>query len=176
MSVHVLRLGHRPSRDKRVSTHLVLAARAFGAKGATYTGKQDNSLEESIRSVVEEWGGDFTINYSSNWKNSIKNWEGKVIHLTMYGLPYKEVVNEIRESPSDKLVVVGGAKVPGEIYEMADWNVAVTSQPHSEVSALAVFLHELYMGEELGLEFQGARLRIVPQGHGKLVEEQGRRV
>ena len=77
---------------------------------------------------------------------------------------------------SDKLIVVGGAKVPGEIYEMADWNVAVTSQPHSEVSALAVFLHELYMGEELGLEFQGARLRIVPQSHGKLVEEQGRRV
>ena len=88
MSVHVLRLGHRPSRDKRVSTHLVLAARAFGARGATYTGKQDNSLEESIRSVVKEWGGNFTINYSSSWKNTIKNWEGRVIHLTMYGLPY----------------------------------------------------------------------------------------
>ncbi|MDP6458913.1 MAG: tRNA (cytidine(56)-2'-O)-methyltransferase, partial [Candidatus Bathyarchaeota archaeon] len=26
MDVHVLRLGHRPSRDKRLSTHVILAA------------------------------------------------------------------------------------------------------------------------------------------------------
>ncbi|MGI0148094.1 MAG: tRNA (cytidine(56)-2'-O)-methyltransferase, partial [Thermoplasmata archaeon] len=31
--VTVLRLGHRPSRDKRVTTHVALVARAFGAAG-----------------------------------------------------------------------------------------------------------------------------------------------
>ncbi|NIS35916.1 MAG: tRNA (cytidine(56)-2'-O)-methyltransferase, partial [Actinobacteria bacterium] len=38
------------------------------------------------------------------------------------------------------LVVVGAAKVSFDVYEAADWNVAVTNQPHSEVAALAVFL------------------------------------
>jgi len=65
---------------------------------------------------------------------------------------------------------VGGAKVPGEVYGLADWNVGVTSQPHSEVSALAVFLHELQEGEELGLAFPGARKRVVPQARGKRVD------
>ena len=69
------------------------------------------------------------------------------------------------------LIVVGGMKVPGEVYDLADWNVAVTSQPHSEVSALAVFLHELFGGRELGAVFGDARLRIVPQTRGKSVEE-----
>ncbi|MEM2376537.1 MAG: tRNA (cytidine(56)-2'-O)-methyltransferase, partial [Sulfolobales archaeon] len=33
MKVFVLRLGHRPLRDKRVTTHVALTARAFGANG-----------------------------------------------------------------------------------------------------------------------------------------------
>jgi tRNA (cytidine56-2'-O)-methyltransferase len=92
----------------------------------------------------------------------------------MYGLPLKEVIPEIRGDPSDKLVVVGGVKVPGEVYGLADWNVAVTSQPHSEVSALAVFLHELMEGRELDAVFEGARLRVVPQERGKRLEEHPR--
>ena len=85
----------------------------------------------------------------------------------------------VEEQPQDRLdqelqedlVVVGGAKVPGEVYGMVDWNVAVTSQPHSEVSALAVFLHELFEGSELDASFKGAKLRVRPQARGKLVEE-----
>jgi len=60
---------------------------------------------------------------------------------------------------------------PGEVYGLADWNVAVTSQPHSEVSALAVFLHELYEGRWLEGVYEGARLRVVPQARGKRVED-----
>jgi len=93
------------------------------------------------------------------------------VHLTMYGLPLQDVVSEIRDCRSDLLVVVGGAKVPGEVYGLADWNVAVTSQPHSEVSALAVFLHELYEGRRLEGVYEGARLRVVPQARGKRVED-----
>ncbi len=70
--VAVLRLGHRPSRDKRVSTHLLLAARAFGAEKAYYTGIQDDSLEESIRKITLDWGGDFTLEYASSWKTVLE--------------------------------------------------------------------------------------------------------
>ena len=171
----MLRLGHRPSRDKRVSTHLLLAARAFGAKRAFYTGTRDESLEESIRKIVRDWGGDFTVEHADGWKPVLRGWEGKVVHLTMYGIPMQDTVDEIRSDPSPKLVVVGGAKVPGEVYGEADWNVAVTGQPHSEVSALALFLHELYQGRELGLDFPGARLRVIPQARGKKLQTHAKR-
>lgn len=127
-------------------------------------------MEESISRVVSEWGGTFTFGFSGSWRRVISGWRGRVVHLTMYGLPVREVIPEIRGEGSDVLVVVGGAKVPGEVYGLADWNVGVTSQPHSEVSALAVFLHELMEGEELGLAFPGARLRVVPQARGKRVD------
>jgi len=170
MDVHVLRLGHRPSRDKRLSTHVILAARAFGASGATYTGERDPGLDESIAKVVSEGGGPFNFEFSKSWWRVVSGWRGRVVHLTMYGLPVREVIPEIRGDGSDILVVVGGAKVPGEVYGLVDWNVGVTSQPHSEVSALAVFLHELWEGAELGLVFPGARRRVVPQARGKHVD------
>ena len=44
-----------------------------------------------------------------------------------------------REDGSDILIIVGGSKVPGKVYKAADWNVSVTTQPHSEVSSLAIF-------------------------------------
>ena len=170
MTVTVLRLGHRPQRDKRLSTHLLLAARAFGADGAIYAGTEDPRLEESVSKIVEDWGGGFTVQYTDSWRGTVKAWQGEVVHLTMYGLPVREVIQEIRASPNSKLVVVGGPKVPREIYDLAKWNVSVTTQPHSEVSALAVFLHMLFVGEELERSFEGARLRIKPLRRGKEVE------
>jgi tRNA (cytidine56-2'-O)-methyltransferase len=149
---------------------VILAARAFGASGAVYTGERDQGLEESIGRVVSEWGGSFSFEFSESWRKVISGWRGRVVHLTMYGLPVREVIPEIRGDGSDILVVVGGAKVPGEVYSMVDWNVGVTSQPHSEVSALAVFLHEFREGEELGSVFPGARKRVVPQARGKRVD------
>jgi len=172
MQIKVLRLGHRPFRDKRVTTHLMLAARAFGSSESFYTGTKDISVEDTVRKVVRDWGGDFEIVFCKSWRSAVGDWKnrGKIVHLTMYGLPIQDVISTIRENPADKLVIVGGAKVPGEIFSIADWNVAVTSQPHSEVSALAVFLHMLLEGKEMELSFEGARLRIVPQKMGKKVD------
>lgn len=172
MSIDVIRLGHRPIRDKRATTHLMLTARAFGASGVLYSGTRDSSVEETVSKVCSDWGGPFSVDYVEDWRATIKGWKrrGKVIHLTMYGLPILEVITAIRDDTSEKLVAVGGAKVPGEIYGLADWNVAVTSQPHSEVSALAIFLHEFFEGGELDRVFEGARLRVVPQERGKRVE------
>jgi len=173
MEVWILRLGHRPYRDQRITTHVMLAARALGAAGALYTGVRDESMELSVGRVVENWGGSFGVQYVEGWRRAIRDWRGrggKVVHLTMYGLPVQGVIEEIRADPSPKLIVVGGAKVPGDLYGEVDWNVAVTSQPHSEVSALAVFLHMLFQGRELELEFEDARLRVRPQERGKRVE------
>jgi tRNA (cytidine56-2'-O)-methyltransferase len=170
--VTVLRLGHRYVRDDRVTTHLFLAARAFGADSVVYSGQRDPDVEESVRKVNVTWGGFFELSYAPNWVKVVKDHKdksGRVVHLTMYGQQLQTVADDIRSSTSDKLVIVGGSKVPREAYELADWNVAVTSQPHSEISALSVFLHELFKGDELRKAFSGGRLEIIPQPKGKKV-------
>jgi tRNA (cytidine56-2'-O)-methyltransferase len=103
--------------------------------------------------------------YVERWKRE----GGEVIHLTMYGLHVDDVIDAVRESPRPKLIVVGAEKVPPYYYEAADYNIAIGNQPHSEVSALAIFLDRLYRGVELRYEFPNARLRIIPSPRGKNV-------
>jgi tRNA (cytidine56-2'-O)-methyltransferase len=163
--VWVLRLGHRPSRDKRVTTHVALAARALGARGIVVSTK-DPELERVVRSVVERFGGDFEIRTGVKWREFVRQFDGDVVHLTMYGLHIDDAVERI---VSEKvLVVVGAEKVPPEVYQMANYNVAVGNQPHSEVAALAIFLDRLLKGGGLRKEFKG-RLRILPCERGKKV-------
>jgi tRNA (cytidine56-2'-O)-methyltransferase len=86
-------------------------------------------------------------------------------------VPVQDKIEEIRKSESNKLVVVGAEKVPREIFDLADHNVSVTQQPHSEAAALAVFLHMFFNGEELYKKFSNARLSVEPQERGKVVVE-----
>ena len=98
--------------------------------------------------------------------------DGLKVHLTMYGSNLPDVIGEIKAC--DKvLVVVGAEKVPSEMYNLADWNVAVGNQPHSEVAALAVFLDWLIEGRELKEEFRGG-LKILPTPCGKRVIDSSR--
>ena len=92
-----------------------------------------------------------------------------MIHLTAYGVPIPKVIEQIRSSEADKMVAVGAEKVPGEMFHIADWNVAVTNQPISEVSALGIFLDWLFEHRGLEEEFANATFRIVPTEHGKRV-------
>lgn len=166
----MLRLSHRYIRDDRATTHLFLVARAFGANKITYSGQRDIKLEERIEKVTKIWGGPFNVVYEKDWKSLIEKWKekgGEVIHLTIYGLPIKSIIEEIRKSIKDKLVIVGGAKVPNLVYALSDWNISITSQPHSEISALGIFLHELFSGEER--KFENVKLKIIPQSKGKRV-------
>jgi len=171
----VLRLGHRIIRDQRLTTHVLLTARAYGADEGLVAGDRDDELLNGVRRVVENWGGEFKVNYVEDWKKILKDWKkmnGKIIHLTMYGINLPDIIDEVRSlwrSGKDLLIVVGGKKVPGELYSIADYNVAVTNQPHSEVAALATFLDWLQEGEELKREFKGGKLRIIPQKRGKRV-------
>ena len=130
-----MRIGHRPERDKRVTTHVALSSRALGAKGI-FVDTEDPVLEENIRSVVERFGGDYTIKTGVSWKQEIKDFPGKVVHLTMYGQRVDEALPKIPRD-EDILIVVGAEKVPAEVYQRADFNVSVGNQPHSEIAALA---------------------------------------
>jgi tRNA (cytidine56-2'-O)-methyltransferase len=161
--VCVLRLGHRPARDARVTTHVALAARAFGADGM-YLAARDPGVVQSITDVVNRWGGNFFIHDSVAWKACLRKWKeegGCVIHLTMYGQPFTEVMEDLRLR-SRILIVVGAEKVPGELYGLADYNVSVTAQPHSEISGLAVFLDHLFQGSELDTSYPDAAMHITP--------------
>ena len=174
MEIVVLRLGHRPQRDKRVTTHIGLVARALGASGMLLTA-EDKTVERSISGVTKRWGGDFFVQTGVKWREAVARWKregGKVCHLTMYGENILDVIDEVRVCATSNriLVIVGAEKVPPEVYEVADWNIAVGNQPHSEIAALALFLDYLYQGKELRAKFKHAELEIVPKRAGKEVK------
>jgi len=172
LKIYVLRLGHRPLRDKRVTTHVGLTARAFGASGFLLADVEDEKVVEKLIDVSKRWGGDFKVKDGIKSLKYIKEWKsngGIVVHLTMYGIHIDDVINELRSKNKDMLVIVGASKVPRIIYELADYNVAIGNQPHSEVAALAVFLDRLFKGRELHFIFPGAKICIVPSEKGKKV-------
>jgi tRNA (cytidine56-2'-O)-methyltransferase len=171
-SIRVLRVGHRYVRDDRTLTHLCLVSRALGAEGI-YLEDAEKDILGTLEEVNKTWGGSFSAILGKPWKKVIREAkeEGRaVVHLTMYGVLLQDVVEELRRLDR-MLIVVGGPKVPGKVYQEADYNVAVTSQPHSEIAALAIVLHEVQGGEELKRTFDKSRLRILPSARGKRVVE-----
>ncbi len=174
MEIAVLRLGHRADRDKRITTHVGLTARAFGADKIILTSSVEESIEKSLTDVSRRWGGNFKVERVDNWRSMIRKWKeggGKVCHLTMYGENLPDVIDEIRMAVEKHklMIVVGAEKVPPDVYKLADWNVAVGNQPHSEVAALAVFLDHLHRGKELTRKFDDAEISVIPTREGKKV-------
>ena len=170
MDFEVLRIGQRVVRDDRVTTHVALVARAFGAS-KIYMNEVNPEIKDTLDKINETWGGDFEIEFISNWKNVLKEKKAesrKIIHLTMYGENVNEIVPSI---PKDEkiLIVVGAEKVPREIYDYADYNIAVGSQPHSEISALAVLLDRIQEGTQFSKRFENPNREIIPTKKGKNV-------
>jgi tRNA (cytidine56-2'-O)-methyltransferase len=164
--VSVLRVGHRLGRDPRLTTHLALTARAFGARRMLLH-PPDPDLAARVAAVVERWGGTFEVLPAEEWRPTVRGFDGEVVHLTMYGLPLERVLPRLARSER-VLLVVGGAKVPPDLYRMSRYNVAVGHQPHSEVAALAVALSGL-LGVPGPEAVPGARQRVVPRARGKKV-------
>jgi len=175
-SLHVLRLGHRRERDKRITSHLGLTARAFGADSFVLSGEEDPNVLETLQSVSEKFGGDFNAQYEAKPMGWLKRFAqkdagdgapGVAIHLTMYGLPWKEAIPTI---PRDRpiAIVVGGAKVPGEVFGICQYNIAIGNQPHSEVAALAVFLQSWLPDGADASNFPGG-MTVVPMESGKQI-------
>lgn len=169
--VVVLRLGHRPGRDNRMTTHVGLTARALGADRAILAGSASDP-KATIEDITDRFGGPFEVELTEEHGRLLREWPGTVVHLTMYGLPIRDVEAPIRDDYESEplLIVVGAEKVPFDVYERADYNVGVTNQPHSEVAGLAVFLDRLFGGAELEREWADATHQVVPKATGKKVE------
>ena len=164
--ITILRIGHRISRDKRITTHVALVARAFGADEILIDTK-DEKIQKNIQSICSRFGGNFKILTDVKPRNIIKNHKGVIVHLTMYGETLEKSIPCI-DKEKDLLIIVGAEKVPAEIYEHADYNISIGNQPHSEVAALAVFLDRYNKGNWQKKKFDG-KLEILPTNRGKKV-------
>jgi tRNA (cytidine56-2'-O)-methyltransferase len=143
-----------------------LVARAFGADSIIITTK-DQKIEDTIRSICQRFGGDFSIISGVNGKSVIDQWKGTIVHLTMYGETLESGVKKMSKK-DDVLIIVGAEKVPPYFYEVADYNISVGNQPHSEVAALAIFLDRFSNKAWETKEFNG-NLEIIPLHRGKKV-------
>ena len=170
MVIEVVRIGQRVVRDDRVTTHVALVARAFGAE-RIYMNEINPEIKDTLGKINDSWGGNFVIEFMDSWKQILKMKKEdnfKIIHLTMYGENINDVQSKLM-SEENLLVVVGAEKVPREIYEYADYNVAIGSQPHSEISGLAVLLDRIQNGVQFNNTFSNAKRRIIPTKKGKNV-------
>ena len=164
--IAILRIGHRISRDKRITTHVALVARAFGAE-KIFIDKKDKNIENNIKSINDRFGGNFKITTGINWKKIIKNWEGNIVHLTMYGENLNHGIKKINKK-KNLLIIIGAEKVPAELYDLSDLNISVGNQPHSEVAALAIFLDKYTNGKWINKKYKG-KIEIIPKEKGKKV-------
>ena len=172
-SVAVLRIGHRLVRDDRTTTHAVLVSRAMGSE-VIYMTDVDDEIKITLDKVNKRWGGEneFKLEIIDNWKRVLKTWKengGIVVHLTMYGVSINQKLKEIKELNQRILVVIGAEKVPKEVYFLADYNIAIGSQPHSEIAALAIFLDRIFEGNQFNKSFLDEKMKIIPSDKGKNV-------
>ena len=166
--ITVLRIGHRINRDKRITTHVALVARAFGADKIIITTK-DKKIEDNINSICKKFGGGFQIETGIDPKKIIKQWNGTIVHLTMYGDEIEKSILKI-DKVRDILIIVGAEKVSPYFFEKADFNISVGNQPHSEVAALAIFLDRYSNGKWIKQQFNG-KIEIIPSDNRKKVRK-----
>ena len=104
--ISVLRLGHRRERDKRITSHLGLTARAFGADEVILAGEEDESALETWRTVTTRFGGSFDCRYEAKPMAWLRRFAqdagdgepGVIVHLTMYGEPWRAAVGVIERN------------------------------------------------------------------------------
>jgi len=167
----VFRYGHRTVRDYRVTSHCSMVARAFGASKIIVCGEKDASMKKSVDDITKRWGGPFKVTFVSEWKKELEKLKKKgfsLVHLTMYGEQIHKKEKEIQKKKKI-CVIIGSQKVEKEVYFLADYNISVTNQPHSEIAALAVTLDRLQEGKEFDKKFKSAKRHILPKKRGKQV-------
>lgn len=159
--IEILRLDHREVRDQRITSHVALTARTFGSDAFTYSGDRDTNLEKSIQDVSSRWGGSYAVKHISEISSYLRNWDGIIIHLTMYGEKHYHTIKTLEQFlDQNLLIIIGGAKVPRYVYELSDFNTALGWQPHSEVAAIGIFLYALTSDNLMYTERDDAMINI----------------
>jgi tRNA (cytidine56-2'-O)-methyltransferase len=100
MVIEVMRIGQRVVRDDRVTTHVALVARAFGANTILMT-EVNPDIKETLEKINNTWGGNFSIEFIDSWKPVLKMKKEngfKIVHLSMYGEKINEEANLILKS------------------------------------------------------------------------------
>ena len=174
MMIEVLRIGQRLVRDDRVTSHVALVSRALGAS-RIYMTEVNPDIVDTIQKVNHTWGCSFQVELIQKWRTIMRQKKVDptciIIHLTMYGEPINDIQEKIRDDTKKKnvLIIIGAKKVPRDVYDTADYNIAVGAQPHSEIAALAVLLDRLQQGRQFDVSFAGGKRRVVPTPQGKNV-------
>ncbi len=171
MKIDIIRLSERGYRDLRITTHCALVARAWGAERIILSDDTDPQIGKSVDAISTQFGGTFKVEYEKKLLHRIKTMKKEgytIVHLTMYGEKPGKQIPLIRKNKKIA-VVIGSEKVEGDVYRLADYNIGITRQPHSEVAALAVFLHYLQEGKEEELIFKNAKKIVEPNPRGKTI-------
>ena len=145
-----------------------LAARAFGASSIIFTTPKNSRVVRYFKGLSARWGGNFNVEFTNDWRKELdvkKNY--KVVYLTRFGVPIRSVESILRTYKN--LVVVVSTTDNKSAIRRADFNVSISTQPHTNISAISVFLHEFYSGRELALHFENARYKVVPAARGMRV-------
>ena len=61
MVIEVIRIGQRVVRDDRVTTHVALVARAFGAEKIFMT-EVNPEIKDTLEKINNTWGGTLLLN------------------------------------------------------------------------------------------------------------------
>lgn len=142
---------------------ICLAARAFGAANVTFVGKKSPKIDRYFKALNRKWGGSFAVSFTNDWEGYLadkKNY--KTIYLTRYGTPISKVEYSLK-TYKNILVIVTLSESIKSLYNMSDFNVSISTQPHCAAAAIAVFLHTFYQGRELAMHFENAQLKVVPE-------------
>ncbi len=170
--ISVLVVGRSSYEDK---LSLCMVARAFGASNIMFCptdrGAMDR-LARRCRSLNRDWGGTFGLGFTDDWKRYVNEKKNYLkVYLTRYGLPMRKIGYQVR-TYKNVLVIVSENESTKQLYKATDFNISITTQPHSCASSVAVFLHDFYQGRELAMHFENARYKISPEQHGIRVERE----
>ena len=152
---------------REVMIDICMTSRAFGASKVAFTIKEDRKVQNTLRKVSKEWGGKFSIAFNTDYMKMIGNSPNyKTVFLTQYGVPVEKVKHSIRTYKNMTIVVALSSKYTQKLMEVADFNVSITTQPHSSTSAIAVFLNTYFNGRENAIQFENATTKIIPAERG----------
>ncbi|NHI92719.1 MAG: tRNA (cytidine(56)-2'-O)-methyltransferase [Candidatus Lokiarchaeota archaeon] len=174
MHIEILRLGHRVIRDERITTHLALLSRLFDVKKFLVSEVEDKGLKENIKKLTDRWGGELNIVTKVDSLKYLKNWNldgGYIVHLTMYGQRLDGNMIKTIKNQKKVIIIVGSQKVESTFFEIADLNLSIGNQPHSELSALTILLYEMIDKNKdfLYRDFKNSKHKIIPSKKSKTI-------
>ncbi len=148
---------------------LCMISRAFGASNITFCphkGGAEARLKRAMKQISKKWGGEFSVFFCDKWEKYIKGKKNYLkIYLTRYGMPISKMRYRI-STYKNILLIASFSESVKSAYDAADFNISISSQPHTCGSSIAIFLHDFYQGRELAMHFENSRYKVVPSEHG----------